>query len=367
MGSFARLVAAMVIAATALAGLVVDASPASAHAVSGVGATNWQTFMTSIEPQLPGVELKVVENGSQLELVNHGPEITLFGYEREPYLRVGPHGVFVNLASPATYLNCSRKGCAVPAGVSASDPPKWQKLSSLDTVVWHDHRTHWMGSQLPPFVAAHPGQRHIEAHWTVTMARGPTLITATGYYEWFPGPGAFPWVVVSLGLLAGGLVVALTRSWRWLAALVGLVAAVDFGHAVVVAWFWAGSGIYKVFQLFEGSSYEIPGWILAVFAVRLLWQHRHLGLKFAVVVGASAAVFTGGFDVAVLDRPFAPFDGGIVADRAAVATCLGLGLAVAVGAVVLLRRGGEMPPEDEDGSTEGARPSAEMVVALDGS
>lgn len=349
-----RFSAGALIALTALAGTVPAAPPASAHAVSGVGATNWQTFLSSVEPKLPGVEFKPVENGSQLELINHGAEITVFGYEGEPYLRVGPAGVFINLKSPATYLNCSRKGCAVPAGITASDRPEWQKLSSLHAVVWHDHRTHWMGAQLPPFVAAHPGQRHIEAHWTVTMARGSTPITARGYYEWFPGPGAFPWVLLSIVLLAAGLMVALTRSWRWLAGLVAVVAAVDFGHALVVAWFWAGSGLYKVFQLVEGSSYEIPGWILAALAAAMLWRRRQLGLKFAVVVGASAALFTGCFDFTVFNRSHAPFDGPILLDRIFVAVCLGLGICVAVGAVCLLRRPADEfdtdpPPPDEVG------------------
>ncbi|MGH9124890.1 MAG: hypothetical protein ACRDZ8_09220 [Acidimicrobiales bacterium] len=333
-----RISGAAVIFLTVLAGMVLSAPPASAHAVSGVGATNWQTFLTSVEPRLPGVELKSVENGSQIELINHGPEITVFGYEGEPYLRVGLGGVFINLNSPATYLNCSRKGCAVPAGVSASDRPQWQKLSSLDTVVWHDHRTHWMGNQPPPFVAAHPGQRHIESYWTVTMARGSTRIIAKGYYEWFPGPGAFPWVLITIVVLAAGLVMALTRSLRWLAALVGLVAAVDFGHALVVAWFWTGSGLYKGFQLMEGSSYEIPGWILAGAAVVMLCRRRELGLKFAAVVGASAALFTGCFDFTVFDRSHAPFDGPILFDRICVALCLGLGLCVLLGAIARLRR-----------------------------
>jgi hypothetical protein len=117
-----------------------------------------------------------------------------------------------------------------------------------------------------------------------------------------------------------------------------VVAAVDFGHALFVAWFWAGSGLYKTFQLVEGSSYELPGWILAALAAAMIWRHRQLGLKFAVLVGASAALFTGCFDFTVFNRSQAPFDGPILLDRIFDAICLGLGICVAVGAICLLRR-----------------------------
>jgi hypothetical protein len=332
-----RLVAWVLAALAALLGLLAAATPASAHSVSGVGATNWQTVLTSVSPALPGLTLRVVENGSQLELVNHGPEVLVYGYEGEPYLRVGPKGVDINTRSPAAYLNCSRTGCPVPANADASSPPVWQQISTGQAILWHDHRTHWMGKQPPPDVAANPGVRHVQATWTVTLARGSTPVSAHGYYVWVPGPGAFPWLIVVLALALGAVAAALSRSWRWLAALTAVVAAVDLAHAVVVAWFWTGTTVFKVAELFDGSSYQIPGWILGIAATRLLWRRQGLGRTLAVVVGASAVLFTGIFDAAVLDRPFAPFDGSIVVDRICVAICLGAGAGLVVGAVALLR------------------------------
>ena len=96
----------------ALLWLLVTASPASAHTVSGVGATNWQTSLIGVHPAVPGLAVRVVETGSKLEVSNTGAELVVIGYDGEPYLRVGPHGVFENLQSPATYLNCSRAGCS---------------------------------------------------------------------------------------------------------------------------------------------------------------------------------------------------------------------------------------------------------------
>ena len=148
------------------------ASPASAHSVSGVGATNWKSVLTSVTPQLPGLTVKLVEDGSRIELTNRGAEIVVQGYEGEPYLRIGPSGVFENLQSPATYLNCSRTGCAFPAGLNKDGPPEWKKISSGQTARWHDHRAHYMGTQLPPDVARAPNQVHQEATWEILMTQG---------------------------------------------------------------------------------------------------------------------------------------------------------------------------------------------------
>src|ERR1035441_3724017 len=92
----------------ALAWLLALAQPASAHTVSGVGATNWKTTLIGVSPAVPGLTVHVVDTGSDLQVSNSGREVVVLGYQGEPYLRVGPAGVFENMQSPSTYLNCSR-------------------------------------------------------------------------------------------------------------------------------------------------------------------------------------------------------------------------------------------------------------------
>src|SRR4051794_19120582 len=53
-------VAALVGAVFALLGAV----PAAAHTVGGVGATNFHTTLSALTPAMPGVTLRVIENGS---------------------------------------------------------------------------------------------------------------------------------------------------------------------------------------------------------------------------------------------------------------------------------------------------------------
>ena len=125
--------AGMAVAVGTFATLLV-AAPASAHTISGPRPTNFRTRITSITPDVPGVHVRVVDLGSRLELTNDtDTDVIVRAPEGEPYLRIGPDGVFENLLSPATYLNRSRSGDSAVQPVAAyarpGDPPKWHKVS----------------------------------------------------------------------------------------------------------------------------------------------------------------------------------------------------------------------------------------------
>ena len=85
----------------------------------------------------------------------------MLGYDDEPYLRVGPHGVFENTRSPATYLNRSTTITGTPP--QSADVERGARVahgsSSGTTASWHDHRAHFMGGDDPPRVARDPGTR----------------------------------------------------------------------------------------------------------------------------------------------------------------------------------------------------------------
>src|SRR5579883_2246551 len=57
----------------AIGAVVATAVPASAHTVSGQGATNYRTTLKAITPPTPGLTVKVVNLGSDLELTWTGP------------------------------------------------------------------------------------------------------------------------------------------------------------------------------------------------------------------------------------------------------------------------------------------------------
>jgi hypothetical protein len=327
------------------------AQPASAHTVSGVGATNWKTTLIGVNPSPPGLRVQVVDTGSDLQVSNTGPEIVVLGYQAEPYLRVGPGGVFENLQSPSTYLNCSRQGCAAPPNLNSAGPPQWKQISTGHTARFHDHRIHWMGGQPPPDVSRAPGIVHERPIWTVDMRQGTTAITVTGHLTWIPGPSPFPWLLLAAGLAAVAVAAALSRVWGpALAVLAGLVTANDLYHAVGIGFSVAGTTGTRLTRVLSGSFYSIIGWVLGALAVRLLWRRSPDGLYAAAFAGVSAALFTGILDISVLSRSQAPFNGPMWIDRVTVAVSLGLGVGLAVGAVLALRRvpRAEVLDHDED-------------------
>src|SRR5258705_160225 len=78
--------------------VVLMAVPASAHNASGPRPTNYLTTLGSISPRIPGVTVRVVELGNKLELTNRtDTDVVVLGYNRDPYLRVGPRGLYENL------------------------------------------------------------------------------------------------------------------------------------------------------------------------------------------------------------------------------------------------------------------------------
>ncbi len=260
-------------AITVLIGLIwllALAQPASAHTVSGVGATNWKTTLIGVEPSPPGLSVRVVDTGSDLEVSNTGPEVVVLGYQGEPYLRVGPGGVFENRQSPSTYLNCSRQGCPVPPGVDPAATPQWRQISSGHTARFHDHRIHWMGGQPPPEVSRAPGVVHQRPLWTVDLRQGATAIAVTGHLTWIPGPSPFPWLMLAVALAALAIAAALSTAWGpILSVLVGLLTLNDVYHAAAIGFSVAGSTGTRLGRVLTGSFYSIIGWVLGVVAVQI--------------------------------------------------------------------------------------------------
>lgn len=212
------------------------AAPASAHVGGGAAGSDFSAAVRSVSPQLPGVTVRVLQFGDELEVVNEtDTELTVPGYSGEPYLRIGPDGVWRNAASPATYLNLDRYGRApMPDDVDITAAPRWEQVSTRSQYVWHDHRTHWMTQdQLPPVVTADPSRPHTVIEWTVPMTHGGTDVVVEGVLTWSPPPPG--WLVwpAHLLLLAGAVAAGwLARGPRPLAAVLALGALASVHHAL---------------------------------------------------------------------------------------------------------------------------------------
>ena len=131
--------------------LAAIAPSATAHEAN----PNFLTTLTSVQPQVDGLTVQIVNLGDQLSVRNKtGKELDIPGYSGEPYLRFLPDGtVEENQNSPAKYLNEDRFGKVdVPANADEKAKPVWKKIASGGEYRFHDHRIHYMGTGTPPQV-----------------------------------------------------------------------------------------------------------------------------------------------------------------------------------------------------------------------
>jgi hypothetical protein len=141
----------------ALLVLVVFAGTFCSAANAHQGNPDFRSEIDSISPGDlgNGLSVEIVNFDDHVRLVNKtGKEVTIKGYDGEPYARISPDGkVEVNLNSPAYYLNEDRFAeVEVPARANAKAKPDWKEIDDNSTFEWHDHRSHYMGQGTPPQV-----------------------------------------------------------------------------------------------------------------------------------------------------------------------------------------------------------------------
>jgi hypothetical protein len=317
---------------------VVLASPAAAHGVGGVQPRNYETTLLRVSPRVPGVELSVVDLGDRLSLTNHTDrDVVVLGYDDEPYLRVGPRGVFENRRSPATYLNTALIPTQRPPKIAdSSAPPEWRKVSSGATVTWHDHRVHYMGSEDPPVVQRDPSSRHLVDRWVVELRAGDRTVRASGELVYVPPTSVWPSVAVVVVLAL--VVVLLCRTTRWRATLViglGVMVVSDLLHVIGL---WDATTASTGTKLAE-SAYSLVGIALGVLALLWMWRRGAESAMPLVLIAAIFIFFAGGLaDVSTIGHSQIPTTLPATFARLLVCLNLGLGAGVAIGAALHLRR-----------------------------
>lgn len=245
----------LVFVALQLALVAGAATPAFAHGGGGPDASNFKSTVRGIssvgaggEPEGPaglsGIEFGILANDALLEVDNRsGKELIVYGYSEEPYLRIGPGGVFRNLNSPASYINNERFGQVdVPEGVSAAAEPRWEKVGDEPEYAWHDHHIHWMAQTLPPQVAANTTAGTIKIYdWSVPFKMGDQSYAVDGTLEWIRPASPAPWLLGGLAVTSLPLLVGLTKPAgpergralkRAFGAMLGFLVVLDVIHSV---------------------------------------------------------------------------------------------------------------------------------------
>ena len=216
------------LAALVLSMLLLGAAPAFAHGGGGPDASNYRSVVLDVvdgaaaatpdaAPVDPGeLTWRVLANDSLLEVRNNtDQELLVLGYQDEPYLRIGPEGVFENRNSPATYLSNDRFATTpVPETASPDAEPDWQQVSDQPVYAWHDHRIHWMAPTLPPQVKVDASQPVKVQDWSVPYRLGDQDFAVRGTLTWEPPPAWWPWIVAPAVAAAAGVLPAFARRDR---------------------------------------------------------------------------------------------------------------------------------------------------------
>ncbi|HVD12899.1 MAG TPA: hypothetical protein VNK73_00450 [Actinomycetota bacterium] len=316
---------------------VVQAGPAAAHGVGvGLRPTNYRTDVIGIIPSVPGLEVRVREAGDKLELHNSsGREVLVLGYSQEPYLRVGPQGVFENRRSPTSWANRSVSPVGqAPDSYDPNAPPDWDRISSGTVAVWPDQRSHWVNPSDPPEVRRARGQRHLVVpSWRVPLRQGERTLLIVGTVTWVPGPSPLPWVLVAAVLVAAVLVAVRTPGWRVaLMIAIGLAVVADVLHT---AGSWLASTASAATKTY-GMSVSVAAWVVGGLTIARLVARRDQAARTYLLLAAVFLLLAGAaLDLSVLADSQLPSTLSPVLTRASVAVVLGLG----TGMVVVALRG----------------------------
>lgn len=317
------------------------AAPVSAHVGGGVAGSNFDGRVLSVNPRLPGVGVRVLQFGDDLEVVNRtGTELRVPGYSDEPYLRIGPGGVWRNERSPATYIDLDIYArTPLPADADPTAAPRWIRVSTDPRYVWHDHRTHWMSpALLPPSVRADPSTSHTVFRWSVPMSYGGAPVRVAGVLTWSPPPSpALVWplcAVLFLATVAAGL---LARGPGPLAGLLLTGGLAALWHAAVTPAPPAGQGS-AAGAVVTALLPALLVLVAAVVAVRAAVRGRGVMTGLLAVVVGWLLLIEGLPDVDVLWTSHVLSSGPGPIARIAVAGMVVLGAGCVAGGLAAVRR-----------------------------
>jgi hypothetical protein len=192
---------------------------AAPSALAQGGNPDYTSVIRRVRPAVPGVGFRLVDHGNRMRVLDrHDHEVTIFGYEREPYARVLKSEIVqVNERSPADYLNRNRRDDVVlPPFASALARPRWRTVGHSGTFTWIDQRTHWLPARVPPQVTD-PSTRTKVFDYRIPIRIDGRKGTIEGALFWagVAGPSTSRLIVAGVVMaLAGAALVLLSRQRR---------------------------------------------------------------------------------------------------------------------------------------------------------
>ena len=144
-------------------------------------------FVTALEaPDVDGLELRLTQGAIPAVFVRNetAEELAVPGDSGEPFLRIGPKGVFANLRSPTYYTSGATSILEVPASADAEARPRWKKVSDIPVWAYLERRAA-VPAEL--YQRAELGdEKRTVLEWTSRYRLGPETIEVAGHVDWIP-------------------------------------------------------------------------------------------------------------------------------------------------------------------------------------
>lgn len=184
--------------------LVVGAVLIAAPAPPARGHTGDQLARPIVErvtPAAPGVEVEVVFTANYQFLVENRTEreLTVIADAGEPFIRIGPDGVFGNFKSKAWYNSNVPEGLLrFPEGAEEGPEvePVWRKVATEPVWGWYDHRLHPVERYLSKEVLESVDPVDL-GDWEVPIRLGDEKGEIRGRFEYRPQLGTYRSVLKS--------------------------------------------------------------------------------------------------------------------------------------------------------------------------
>jgi hypothetical protein len=145
-------------------------------------------FSTQLDntPGVDGLEIRMFDGLVPGMLARNTTDevLRIPGRQGEPFLEIGPKGVFGNERSPDFYVSGGQTVRRVPAIADPAAPPRWERLSSEPVWSWLEYR-----ARLP--ARSHQRSdlgtaRHTVLSWSTPVTLGDEPFEIEGHVEWIP-------------------------------------------------------------------------------------------------------------------------------------------------------------------------------------
>lgn len=282
---------------------------AAAHLRTSRAAVDYRA--TVLPPRAP-VSVRIYRADLALSLTLLGRHrVVVLGYLGEPFLRLGPDGVFVNASSPTA------AGAKLAGPHPRTSAPLWQLHSRKSSVIWHDARVRGLPSGLT------------QGGWKIPLRVDGHRTPLEGTIQRVDAPARWPWLTIGL-VFAVAAVLALRRRrlLRSASAALGALAGVA---AVVSAIGFAVASTASQGTWIEGANEAAFALVGAVFLVRGPSDARALAGGLLGLLGLAAGLTK--LPVLLHGIVLSALPGGLA--RLAVTVAIAAGAAAAVLGVVV--------------------------------